>query len=72
MAGRLIRVAPRQTYRFTGLATGSSLVAVNGESYTPELLKRAIKRASQEGEGSLELLIKSASRYRTVRVEYRE
>jgi predicted metalloprotease with PDZ domain len=52
-----------------GLASGMTLVAVNGRAYSGELLKDAISRAKGSQE-PLELLVKSQDRYRTVKVDY--
>ncbi len=52
-----------------GLASAVQLVAVNGFAYKPELLREAITRA-KDGSG-VELLIKAADRYRTVKIDYR-
>ncbi len=52
-----------------GLASTVQLVAVNGFAYKPELLREAITQA-KNGSG-VELLVKSADRYRTVRIDYR-
>ena len=53
-----------------GLTSGMTLVAVNGRSYSGDLLKEAVTRA-RGAEEPLELLVKSQDRYRTVKVDYR-
>jgi predicted metalloprotease with PDZ domain len=52
-----------------GLASAVQLVAVDGIAYKPELLREAITRA-KDGAG-VELLVKAADRYRTVKIDYR-
>jgi predicted metalloprotease with PDZ domain len=52
-----------------GVTAGSELVAVNGRAYDSEHLKEAIRTAEQ-GQ-SVELLVKNAKRYRTVKLDYR-
>ncbi len=51
------------------LAPGSTLVAVNGRAYKPELLAQAVVAAKVEGK--VELLVKTDDRYRTVALSYR-
>ena len=53
-----------------GLGKGMQLVAVDGETYTPDGLKRALE-ASEQGTHAIELLVKSGNRYRTLLLEYR-
>ena len=52
-----------------GLGKGMQLVAVDGETYTPDGLKAALERSTQ-GTRAIELLVKSGSRYRTLQLEY--
>ena len=55
-----------------GLSAGAQLVAVNGNAYSDELLREAITAAARPGApGTIELLVRSLDRYRTVRIEYR-
>lgn len=54
-----------------GIASGANLLAVNGRSYKPELLKSAISEAKGSKE-AIELIIKNGDRYRTVRLDYHE
>ena len=53
-----------------GLVGRMTLVAVNGRSFTPELLKEAIL-ANRGGQQPIELIAKSGDYYRTVRIDYR-
>lgn len=54
-----------------GLTNGATLVAVNGRSFKPELIKEAIKAAKTSKE-PVELLIKKDDRYRTYSFDYHE
>jgi predicted metalloprotease with PDZ domain len=54
-----------------GVTVGTQVVAVNGVSYSNELLRRAIT-AAKTGSDPLELLLRSGDRYRTVTIDYRE
>jgi predicted metalloprotease with PDZ domain len=53
------------------LTLGTQIVAVNGTSYDADRLKSAITAAKQSG-AAIELLIKNADRFRTVRFDYRD
>lgn len=53
-----------------GLAPGMKNVAVNGEQYSPDILKDAIK-AAQGGNRPIELLVQNLDYYVTVKVDYR-
>lgn len=55
-----------------GLSQGSTLIAVNSESYEAEKLKDAIRDAAKSGAASIELLVKTGDRYRTVALDYHE
>ena len=50
-----------------GLTTNTTLVAVNGRTYSAEILKAAITRSGREGV-SFDLLVRNQDRYRTVTV----
>jgi predicted metalloprotease with PDZ domain len=52
-----------------GLAPGMTLVAVGGRAYSAALLKEAISAAKTTSQ-PLEILIRDADRYRTVRIAY--
>ncbi len=54
-----------------GLTARMTLVAVNGRSYTGELLKEAIT-ANKDGEHPIELIVKSGDYFRTVHIDYRD
>jgi len=55
----------------SGLAKGTTLVAVNGRAYTYELLRDTIAAAKTDT-APLELLVKNFDRYRTVRIDYHD
>jgi predicted metalloprotease with PDZ domain len=52
-----------------GVVTGAQVVAVNGQAYTPEVIKNAITTA-KDGKEPIQLLIKRADRFMTVPVDY--
>ena len=52
-----------------GLTADVKIVAVNGEAYSPDVLKDAIDAAAGSGP-PIALLIKSGDRYRTVAVDW--
>jgi len=54
-----------------GMAAGATLVAVNGRSYKPELLKDAVT-AAKTGKEPIELLLKKDDRYRMISFDYHE
>ncbi|MES2740097.1 MAG: peptidase M61 [Pseudomonadota bacterium] len=54
-----------------GLSGGTTVVAVNGNAYKPELLKSAIK-AAKGGAPAIALLVKKGSRFRTVMLDYHD
>lgn len=51
-----------------GLATGNRLVAVNGRTWSADVLKTAVTEAKSTGR--VELLVKSGDRFRTVQVPW--
>ena len=51
-----------------GLTVGATIVAVNGDPFSPEALARAVT-AAKSGP-PVELIVRSGDRYRTVRVEW--
>ena len=53
-----------------GLASGGTLVAINGREFSAEKLKDAVA-ATSKGE-PLDLLVKSGDTYRTFRIDYRD
>jgi predicted metalloprotease with PDZ domain len=53
-----------------GLATNTTLIAVNGRAFSAELIKRAITEAATGGP-PLELIVKQQDRYRTITLDYR-
>jgi len=55
----------------SNLTVGAQIVAVNGTSYDADRLKGAITDAKQSG-AAIELLVKTADRYRTVRLDYHD
>ncbi|HEY5289428.1 MAG TPA: peptidase M61, partial [Caulobacteraceae bacterium] len=54
-----------------GLTVGTQIVAVDGEAYTPEVLKDAIV-AAKKPPAAIELLVKDNDRYRTVAISYHD
>jgi predicted metalloprotease with PDZ domain len=54
-----------------GLTSGTTIVAVDGTSYTSERLKDAIENAKKNPE-PIELLVRNGDRFRTVRFNYHE
>jgi len=54
-----------------GLTEGTQIVAVNGDAYSADALKDAIKNA-KTGAAPIELLVKDNDQYRTVRVDYHD
>jgi len=53
-----------------GMTARMTLVAVNGRSFTTELLREAIV-ANRDGRQPIELIVKSGDYYRTVKLDYR-
>jgi predicted metalloprotease with PDZ domain len=54
-----------------GLSEGFTVIAVSGRAYKPELLKSAITAAISEHR-PIELLVRQADRFQTVRIDYAE
>ncbi|MDB5754341.1 MAG: glycyl aminopeptidase family protein [Massilia sp.] len=54
-----------------GLTSSSTIVAVNGTAYKPEVLKAAVK-AAKGSDKKIDLLFKKGSQFRTVSVDYHE
>jgi len=54
-----------------GIGTGSTLVAVDGQSYSKEVLEDAVK-AAKGTRAPIELLVRDFDRYRTVSVDYHD
>ena len=54
-----------------GLSGNTTLIAVNGRTYKPELLKAAVKAAKGTPQ-TIELLVKKGSAYRTVTLDYHD
>jgi predicted metalloprotease with PDZ domain len=54
-----------------GIANGQQVIAVNGEDYSAEVLRRAITAAKDSSE-PIELLVRSGDFYRTVRLDYHD
>jgi predicted metalloprotease with PDZ domain len=52
-----------------GLAANTSIVAVNGRVFKPEVLKKAIKEA-RDGKAPIELLVKKGNVLRTIPLDY--
>jgi len=54
-----------------GLSVGFHVLAVNGRAYKPDVLKAAIT-AAKDGQEPLELLVRQADRFSTVRLDYHD
>ncbi|MCC6788877.1 MAG: M61 family metallopeptidase [Hyphomonadaceae bacterium] len=54
-----------------GITTGTQVIAVNGETYSADLMRRAIT-AAKDGASPLELLLKNGDSYRTIQLDYRD
>src|SRR5260370_38919667 len=54
-----------------GLTVGTQIVAVNGTAFDADRLKGAIKDSKQSG-AVIELVVKNADRFRTVRFDYHD
>jgi predicted metalloprotease with PDZ domain len=52
-----------------GVSTGATLVAVNGQNYSSDVLKQAIT-AAKDSKSPIQLLLKFQGSYRTVAVDY--
>lgn len=52
-----------------GLASNSTIVAVDNRAYKGEVLKAAVK-AAKEGQAPIELLVKQGANYRTIALDY--
>ena len=52
-----------------GIGSGATIVAVNGQAYSKEVLEDAVK-AAKGGNAPIDLLVKSFDRYRTVPVRW--
>ncbi len=53
-----------------GVSTGATLAAVNGEDYSTDALKKAIRDAAGKNKPPIELLLKYQGQYRSVEVDY--
>ena len=54
-----------------GLTEGQEIIAVNGDAYTSDLLKDAVK-AGKGGTAPLEMVVKNKDEVRTVRIDYHD
>lgn len=54
-----------------GIGSGTSVIAVNGQAYSQEVLEDAVK-AAKDSTAPIELLVKEFDRYRTVRIDYHD
>ncbi|SCW59551.1 Predicted metalloprotease, contains C-terminal PDZ domain [Sphingobium faniae] len=52
-----------------GLATGSTIVAVNGNEYAPDVFKAALKQATNPGK-PMQIIVKQDKYYRTLSLDY--
>ena len=55
-----------------GVTVGTQVVALNGVSFSPEALRRAITAAKDAAAPPLELLLKNGDQYRTITIDYRD
>jgi predicted metalloprotease with PDZ domain len=53
-----------------GLSRGMKVVAVNGQSFSTELLSDAIKAAATDTSRPIELLVQNFDEYKTLRIDY--
>jgi predicted metalloprotease with PDZ domain len=70
--GRLTDVLWEGPAYKVGLAVGTQVVAVNGTAFDADRLKATIRNAKQADAAPIELLVRNADRYRTVRVDYHD
>ena len=54
-----------------GLGSGASVIAVNGQAYSQDVLEDAVK-AAKGTTAPIELLVKEFDRYRTLRIDYHD
>jgi predicted metalloprotease with PDZ domain len=54
-----------------GLTPRMAIVAVNGRSYSPELLRDAVK-ANSDGQHPIELIVRAGDYFKTVKIDYRD
>jgi predicted metalloprotease with PDZ domain len=54
-----------------GIANGAQIVAVDGQNYSAEVLRRAITAAVDRAE-PIELIVRSGDEYRTIPIDYHE
>jgi len=54
-----------------GLGSGTTIIAVDGQAYSSDVLADAIKLA-KDGKAPIELMVKEFDRYRTVRIDYHD
>jgi predicted metalloprotease with PDZ domain len=52
-----------------GLGSGTTIIAVDGQAYSSDVLADAIKLA-KDGKAPIELMVKEFDRYRTVKIDY--
>ena len=70
--GNVIRSVQWNSPAFqAGLATGMEIVAVNGRAASPGAISEAIT-AAKDPNTAVELILKDADRYRTVRIDYHD
>jgi predicted metalloprotease with PDZ domain len=68
-AGNIARVMPDMPAAKAGIVNGMQIIGVNGQRYTPALLRDAV-RATRNNIPSIELLVWQEDRYRTIRIDY--
>jgi predicted metalloprotease with PDZ domain len=68
--GRITEVSWDGVAFRAGLAPGMTLVAIDGKSYTHGRLRDALKASQADTARQLELLVRDADTFRTVRIDY--
>ena len=54
-----------------GITTGAQVLAVNGENYSAEVLRRAIT-AAKDTTTPIELIVRNGDTYRTIQLDYHD
>ena len=70
-AGRITNMRWNSPGFKAGLTGRTAIVAVNGRSYSPELLREAV-RSNADGRHPIEMIVKSGDYFRTVSIDYRD
>jgi len=67
--GRIVAIVWEGPGFKAGLSGNTTLVAVNGRAYKPELLRAAVTAATKDSK-PIDLLVKRGNDYRTVSLDY--